>query len=178
MTLLDVLVVVIVLVAAAAGFRSLDGTARAGRLLGVVVGAGAGAPLGQWAAGFAAGGASRTGFLLLGLALGLVVGAAVGGWIGGLLSRVLQKGHLGVVDRAVGALAGAGGALLALWLLSWVPAAVLGGPALEPLAAVLEPLGGHSEILSGLPSALPRTDGTFRDAVEPLARDAVEPPAR
>ena len=66
--------------------------------------------------------------------------------------------------------AGAGGALLALWLLSWVPAMLLGGPAVEPLAAVLEPLGGRSEILSGLPSVFPGTGATVRDAVGPLAR--------
>ena len=96
--------------------------------------------------------------------------AALGGWIGGLLSRAFHKGHLTVVDRAVGAVAGAGGALLALWLLSWVPAMLLGGPAVEPLAAVLEPLGGRSEILSGLPSVFPGTGATVRDAVGPLAR--------
>lgn len=170
MTLLDVVVVVIVLVAAVAGFRSLGGTARAGRLIGVVVGAGGGAALGQWLAGFAAGGPSRTGFLLLGLVLGLVAGSALGGWIGGLISRAFHKGRLTIVDRAVGALAGAGGALLALWLLSWVPAMLLGGGALEPLAVVLEPLGGRSEILAGLPSVFPETDATVRDAVGPLAR--------
>lgn len=169
MTLVDVLVVLIVVVAAVSGFRSLGGTARAGRLLGVVVGAGAGAALGQWAAAFASGGASRTGFLLLGLVLGLLGGAALGGWIGGLLSRAFRKGHLTIVDRAIGAVAGAGGALLVMWLLSWVPTMLLGGPALEPLAMVLEPLGGRSEILSGLPSALPETGRTFRDAVDPLA---------
>lgn len=170
MTLLDVLVVVIVVVAAVAGFRSLGGTARAGRLLGLVVGAGIGAALGPWLAGFASGGPSRTAFLLLGLLLGLLAGAALGGWIGGLLGRAFHRGRLTIVDRVIGAFAGAGGALLVLWLLSWVPALVLGGAVLEPVALLLDPLGGRSEILAGLGSALPETGRTVRDAVAPLRR--------
>lgn len=169
MTLLDVVVLVIVVVAAVAGFRRLGGTGRAGGLLGLIAGAGFGIGLGGWLAGFADGGAARTALLLLGLVIGLLGGAWLGSWIGGLLSRAFHRGHLTIVDRAVGALAGAGSALLAMWLIAWITPLLFGPTAIEPLVLLLAPLGGHSEILNGLNTALPQTHRTVRDVLDVTA---------
>lgn len=157
MTLLDVIILLIVVAAAIAGFRSFGGAARAGSLLGLLVGAGVCAALGARLAEFGSTPTSRYVLGLVGIFGGLLLGSAVGGWSGGLLSRVLVRGRLGLLDRAIGAVAGAGSALLVMWLLAWIVPALFGSGPLEPVSAVLNPLGGHSSVLAAVGHALPDT---------------------
>ncbi|MEQ3550883.1 CvpA family protein [Pseudonocardia nematodicida] len=172
MTLLDVIVLIVVIAAAIGGFRRLGGVARAGRLLGLVVGAGIGAAWGSHLArvGETAGSAWLLG--LLGILAGLLVGSVVGGFLGGLVSRLLERAHLSLLDRAVGAIAGAAAALLVMWLVSWVVPAVVGPQALAPVTTLVDALGGHSRVLASVSQVLPSTTAAARDVV-----DAARPPA-
>lgn len=171
MTLLDVGVLVVVLAALVAGFRRLGGVARAGRLLGLVVGAGVGAAWGSNLAGVGDTPDSSWFYGLLGIIAGLLVGSIVGTFLGALVSRVLAGARLTLLDRAIGALTGAVTAVLVLWLVSWVVPAVTGPEALAPARTVVEALGGHSRILDSVGELLPATTATARDVV-----DAARPP--
>lgn len=172
MTLLDVGVLIVVLAAGVAGFRRLGGTARAGRLLGLVVGAGIGAAWGSNLSRFGDTPDSAWSYGLLGIAAGLLVGSLVGGFLGALVSRVLAAARLSLLDRAVGALTGAVAAVLVMWLVSWVLPAVTGPEALAPVDPVVEALGGHSRVLDAVGDVLPATTAAARDVV-----DAARPPA-
>lgn len=165
MTLLDVFILIIVIAAAIAGFRRLGGSHRAGTLLGLLVGAGLCSAIGARLAELGGDASTRRALMVVGVLGGLLVGALVGGWIGGLLTRVLVAGRLGVVDRAIGALAGAGSALLVIWLLGAVLPAVIGPGPLEPMAAVLAPLGGHSAVVDAVGQALPSTAADVRSVL-------------
>lgn len=172
MTLLDVLVLIVVLAAAVGGFRRLGGVARAGSLLGLVVGAGIGA---AWGSNLAAWGDtpdSAWSWGLLGIIAGLLLGSTVGGFLGGLVSRVLARAKLSFLDRLVGAVTGAVTALLLMWLVSWVVPALVGPEALAPVSTVVDALGGRSEVLDGVGALLPATTSAARDVV-----DAARPPA-
>ncbi len=162
MTLLDVLVVVILLGAAITGFRRLGGSGRAGALLGLLVGAGLCAGLGIRLAGLGTDLENRRVLFWVGVVAGLVLGSLIGGWIGALLSRLLAAGRLTIVDRALGALAGVAGALLVMWLLVTVVPVLLGPGPLEPITAVLTPLGGHSTFLDAFGNSLPTTANDVR----------------
>lgn len=169
MTLLDLLILLVVIAAAVAGFRRLGGSGRAGRLLGLLVGAGVCAGIGSTLAGLGGDPASRGVLFWAGVLGGLVLGGAIGGWLGGLLTRVLVGGRLAVVDRALGALAGAAGALLVLWLLATVVPVLLGPGPLEPVTAVLAPLGGRSAVLGAVGHALPSTSHDVGGLLAPVA---------
>ncbi|MFC4948044.1 hypothetical protein [Pseudonocardia sp. GCM10023141] len=168
MTVLDVIIVLIVLAAAVAGFRSLGGSARAGTLLGLLVGAGLCAAFGARLAALGQSPTAQYALGLVGIIGGLLLGAAIGGWLGRLLSRVLISGRLAVLDRAVGAVAGAASAVLVMWLVAWVVPAVVGAAALEPVAAVLAPLGGHSSLLASVGRVLPDTTSTVTQILDGL----------
>ncbi|MEJ8282117.1 CvpA family protein [Pseudonocardia spirodelae] len=171
MTLLDVIVLIVVVAAAVGGFRRLGGVARAGRLLGLVVGAGIGAAWGSNLAGY--GDTPDAAWLwgLVGVLAGLLLGSLVGGFLGGLVSRVLARAKLSVLDRVVGAVTGGVTALLVIWLVSWVLPAVVGAQALAPVTTTVESLGG-SRIVDSVTALLPATTSAARDVV-----DAARPPA-
>ncbi|OLM11868.1 CvpA family protein [Pseudonocardia sp. Ae505_Ps2] len=165
MTLLDVIVLIIVLAAA------IGGVARAGRLLGLVVGAGLGA---AWGSNLARYGDTPDSAWLWGLAgviAGLLLGSLVGGFLGGLVSRVLARGKLSFLDRVVGAVTGAVTALLVIWLVSWVVPAVVSAEALAPVTTVVQSQGG-SRVVDSVSELLPATTSAARDVV-----DAARPPA-
>lgn len=172
MTLLDVGVLIVVLAAAVAGFRRLGGVARAGRLLGLVVGAGIGAAWGSNLSRFGDTPDSAWFYGLFGIVVGLLVGSFVGGFLGALVSRVLARARLSLLDRVVGALTGAVAALLVMWLVSWVVPAVTGPEALAPVRGVLDALGGQSRVLASVGDLFPATTAAARDVV-----DAARPPA-
>lgn len=77
----------------------------------LLVGAGLCAAFGARLAALGDSPAARYVLALVGILGGLLLGAVVGRWLGGLVTRVLVRGRLGVLDRAVGALAGAASAL-------------------------------------------------------------------
>lgn len=172
MTLLDVLVLIVVLAAAVGGFRRLGGVARAGRLLGLVVGAGIGAAWGSNLSGLGDTPNSAWFYGLLGIVAGLLLGSLVGGFLGALVSRVLARARLSLLDRAVGAVTGAVVALLVMWLVSWVVPAITGPEPLEPVTTVVDALGGQSRVLDSVGELLPATTSAARDVV-----DAARPPA-
>lgn len=172
MTLLDVIVLIVVLAAAVGGFRRLGGVARAGRLLGLVVGAGIGAAWGSNLAGYGDSPDSAWLWGLLGIIAGLLLGSLVGGFLGGLVSRVLTRAKLGFLDRVVGAVTGAVTALLVMWLVSWVVPALVGPEAIAPVMTVVDALGGQSRVLGAVGELLPATTSAARDVV-----DAARPPA-
>ncbi|MEV1292697.1 CvpA family protein [Pseudonocardia sp. NPDC049635] len=172
MTLLDVLVLIVVLAAAVGGFGRLGGVARAGSLLGLVVGAGVGAAWGSRLAGFGETPGSAWLWGLLGILGGLLLGSLVGRFLGGLVSRLLTGARLSVLDRAVGAATGGIAALLVMWLVSWVVPALVDPAALAPVTSLVDALGGESRILGSVGEVLPATTSAVRDAV-----DAARPPA-
>jgi uncharacterized membrane protein required for colicin V production len=172
MTWLDILVVIVVLAAAVAGLRRVDGVARAGRLLGLVVGAGIGAAWGSNLAGYGDTPDSAWLWGLLGIGAGLLVGSVVGGFLGGLVSRVLSGARLTFLDRIVGAATGAVTALLVMWLVSWVVPAAVGPTALSPVTSVVDALGGQSRVLASVGGLFPATTSAAHDVV-----DAARPPA-
>lgn len=172
MTLLDVIVLVVVLAAVLGGFRRLGGVARAGKLLGLVVGAGIGAAWGSHLAGFGATPGSSWLWGLLGILGGLLLGSLAGGFLGGLVSRLLAGARLSFLDRLVGALTGGVTALLVMWLVSWVVPALVDPAALAPATSLVDALGGGSRILGSVGEVLPTTTSAVRDAV-----DAARPPA-
>lgn len=172
MTLLDVLVVLIVVAAAVGGFRRLGGVARAGSLLGLVVGAGIGAAWGSNLAAYGDTPDSSWLWGILGIAAGLALGSLVGGFLGGLVSRVLARAKLSFLDRLVGAVTGAVSALLVMWLVSWVVPAVVGPESLGPVTSVVDALGGHSRVLASVSGFLPGTTSAVEQVV-----DAARPPA-
>lgn len=171
MTLLDVIVLIIVVAAAIGGFRRLGGVARAGRLLGLVVGAGLGAAWGSNLARYGDTPDSAWLWGLVGVIAGLLLGSLVGGFLGGLVSRVLARGKLSFLDRIVGAVTGAVTALLVIWLVSWVVPAVVSAEALAPVMTLAQSLGG-SRIVDSVSELLPATTSAARDVV-----DAARPPA-
>lgn len=171
MTLLDVLVLIVVLAAAVGGLRRLGGVARAGRLLGLVVGAGLGAAWGSNLAGYGDTPDSAWLWGLLGIIAGLMLGSLVGGFLGGLVSRVLAGAKLSFLDRLVGGVTGAVTALLVLWLVSWVVPALVEPDALAPVTTVVDALGGRSTVLAAVGELLPSTTSAARDVV-----DAARPP--
>nr|WP_255426267.1 CvpA family protein [Pseudonocardia sp. C8] len=170
--MLDLLVLIVVLAAAVGGFRRLGGVARAGSLLGLVVGAGIGAAWGSNLAGYGDTPDSAWLWGLLGIAAGLVLGSLVGSVLGGLVSRVLARAKLSFVDRLVGAVTGGVTALLVMWLVSWVVPALVSPEALAPVTSVVDALGGRSEIIGSVAEVLPATTSAARDIV-----DAARPPA-
>jgi uncharacterized membrane protein len=93
--------------------------------------------------------------VVVGVVVAVLLGAAIGGWLGGLLTRILVRSRLSALDLAIGAGAGAGSALLVLWLLATVIPALVGPGLLEPVTAILRPLGGHTAILQAVDTALP-----------------------
>ncbi|GAA1393471.1 hypothetical protein GCM10009613_39960 [Pseudonocardia kongjuensis] len=172
MTLLDVIVLIVLLAAAVGGFRRLGGVARAGSLLGLVVGAGVGAAWGSQLAGFGATPGSAWLWGLLGILGGLLLGSLVGRFLGGLVSRLLAGARLSFLDRVVGAVTGGVAALLVMWLVSWVVPALVDPAALAPVGSLVDALGGGSRILSSVGEVFPATTSAVRDAV-----DAARPPA-
>ncbi|BBF99429.1 MULTISPECIES: CvpA family protein [Pseudonocardia] len=172
MTLLDVLVLIVLLAAVVGGFRRLGGVARAGSLLGLVVGAGLGAAWGSQLAGL--GGTPGSAWLwgLLGILGGLLLGSLVGRFLGGLISRLLAGARLSFLDRAVGGITGGIAALLVMWLVSWVVPSLVNPAALAPVTSLVESLGGQSRILGSVGEVFPTTTSAVRDAV-----DAARPPA-
>jgi uncharacterized membrane protein required for colicin V production len=165
MTLIDVFILIIVIAAAVAGFRRLGGSHRAGALLGLLVGAGVCSAFGARLAGLGSDESTRRVLMVIGIVGGLLIGAAVGGFLGGLLTRVLVAGRLGFVDRVIGALAGAASALLVVWLLGAVLPAVIGPGPLEPITALLAPLGGHSAVVDAIGRSLPSTAADVRSVL-------------
>jgi len=93
--------------------------------------------------------------VVVGVVVAVLLGAAIGGWLGGLLTRIIVRSRLSALDLAIGAGAGAGSALLVLWLLATVIPALVGPGPLEPVTAILRPLGGHTAILQAVDTALP-----------------------
>ncbi len=143
MTLADVVVVLLVVLAAVAGFLTLGGTALAGRLLGLLAGAGLGLALGIRIAALGSAPGSRWALLAIGVIGGALLGAVLGRLLGRALSGVLVTSRLGVLDRVLGGLAGAATVLVLLWVV------VLAAPGL------LAPFGGESQLLSAVNAALP-----------------------
>jgi hypothetical protein len=156
LTLLDLLLAAVVLLAAVAGFRrGGDGAERTGRLVGLLLGCAIALPLAAWLAPAGSGPVS-TGLLRLGgLVLGLALGAWAGGAVGRLASRGLWRGRLGLLDRLLGALAAAG--LTSI------------GTAVAPVTTVLEPLGGSSTLVRAVDGALPLPARTLDEAVSVAA---------
>ncbi len=146
-TLLDVIVLAILVLAAIGGFRVLGGTGRAGRLLGLLVGLWVGLAIGVR---LGQGAAAGWGVLATGAIGGMLLGALLGGWVGGLIGRILVRARLGIVDRLLGAVAGAAGALLVLWVLALL------------LPGVAEALGGPSEVLATVDRTLPNSAAAAR----------------
>ncbi len=158
MNLLDLVILAIVVIAGVAGFRVLGGASRAGRLLGSVIGAGFGLTLGAAFADHGGDHTTRVLLFLAGMLVAVLIGGAVGGWLGSLLTRVLLRVRMPVLDRAAGAVAGAGSALLLLWVLATAVPALVGPGALAPITSALQPLGGHSTVLRSVTTALPATN--------------------
>ncbi|WP_028931443.1 CvpA family protein [Pseudonocardia asaccharolytica] len=169
LTVLDLLLIALVLLAAAGGFRRSGGAERTGRLIGLLFGAAIALPL---AALFAPAGASplTQGLLrLAGLALGLLIGVWAGGVVGRLVSRGLVRGRLGLVDRVLGAVAAAGTTVLVLWVLATAVPLVVGADTLAPVTAALQPLGGHSQLLDEVGNRLPLPQQALDQAASTVA---------
>ena len=146
-TLLDLIVLVILVLAAIGGFRLLGGTGRAGRLLGLLVGFWFGLTIGvRLGQGVAAG----WGVLAICALGGMLLGVLVGGWLGGLIGRFLVRVRLGFVDRLIGAVAAVAGALLLLWVLALL------------FPGVAESLGGRSDVLASVDRTLPNSAAAVR----------------
>jgi hypothetical protein len=90
------------------------------------------------------------GLLAIGAIGGALLGVLLGGWVGGLVGRLLVRVHLGIVDRLLGAVAGAMGALLVLWVLALL------------LPGVVTSLGGPSEVLATVDRVLPNSAAAVR----------------
>ncbi|MFC5996392.1 hypothetical protein ACFQE5_19495 [Pseudonocardia hispaniensis] len=169
LTVLDLLVIALVLLAAIGGFRRSGGAERTGRLIGLLFGAAIALPLGAL---FAAAGASplAQGLLrLAGLVLGLLIGVWAGGLVGGLVSRGLVRGRLGLVDRGLGAVAAAGTTVLVLWVLATAVPLIIGAETLAPVTAALQPLGGHSQLLDEFGNRLPLPRQALDQAVSTVS---------
>ncbi|HVL84466.1 MAG TPA: CvpA family protein [Pseudonocardia sp.] len=170
LTLLDLLLAAVVLLAAVAGFRrGGDGAERTGRLVGLLLGCAIALPLAAWLAPAGSGPVS-TGLLRLGgLVLGLALGAWAGGAVGRLASRGLWRGRLGLLDRLLGALAAAGTGVLVVWALATAVPMLVSPAALAPVTTVLEPLGGSSTLVRAVDGALPLPARTLDEAVSVAA---------
>ncbi|MEJ5943805.1 CvpA family protein [Pseudokineococcus basanitobsidens] len=149
-TVVDLVALVVVVLAALGGWRSGGGT-----VLGRLVGGGAGLVLGLRAPAVVGpllpsvepGWVVPVGCLVVGVLLGLALGGAVGGLVSGLLARL----HVGVLDRLLGALAsGAVAALVCVGLVS--AAAAWGGPSLRGYVTDGVVASAGTDLLGDLPS--------------------------
>lgn len=116
MTLVDVVIIVIVLLAAIRGYV-LGTVVQVFTLAGLALGLVGGALLAPHVVGLAHGPAVKGLLALVALmavaAIGLVLGRSIGGW----LRAQLQRAHLQRIDEVIGALLAAAAALLLAWLI-------------------------------------------------------------
>ncbi|GAB2922196.1 MarP family serine protease [Rhodococcus aerolatus] len=158
MTLLDLVLLVVVALAALGGWRrglTGFGPGLVGLLLGLAVGG--------WLAGVLVTPAASAGVHLLLVAAflvgGAVVGSALGNTVGGALGRGLSLVRLRPLDRAAGAVVRAGLAVVVVWVL----AGIVGG--LVPGAAGL---ASRSAVLGQVADVLPERDGLLADTAGAL----------
>lgn len=158
MTLVDLLVIVVVVLAGLGGWRrGLTGVLPA--LVGLLVGL----AVGSWLAGIvvpdAAATTVRVLVLLAVVAVGGLLGATLGGRVGAVAAVAVRRLHLRPLDRAAGALVRAGGALVVCWLLAGVLGGVL--PATTTYAS-------DSRVLGLVDGRLPARDALVSRAGEAL----------
>ncbi|MHA6796333.1 CvpA family protein [Pseudonocardia bannensis] len=165
LTMLDLLFIAVVVLAAVGGFRRSGGAERTGRLAGLLLGIAIALPLAALFAPAGSGPLAQGLLRLAGLALGLLAGLWAGGAVGRLISRGLVRSRLRVVDRTLGAVAAAGTAVLVVWALATAIPLVVGAEALAPVTAALQPLGGHSEVLRAVDARLPLPNRALNEAV-------------
>lgn len=122
MNVLDLVLVVIMVLAAVGGWRT-SGALRVGRLAGLLLGA----LLGLLVAGLVTPPTAGPGLRLVIAIVLLLVGAAILGGVGGSVGLAVARGlrhlRLGVADRALGAVVSGLLALLGCWLLLSLAAA-------------------------------------------------------
>jgi len=147
----DVVILLVVLVAAVGGWRR-GGARVVCRLAGLVGGGLVGRQLGRWIMvewgrpGFGTGPV-----LAVAVVLGALVGAAVGGVVGSRLTHVLARLHLRPADRFAGAVIRGVAALAVCWIAAGVVAAVV------PRTGVVAALG-DSRVLAAVTGAVDGPD--------------------
>lgn len=156
---LDLVVLVVLAVAAVVGWRRSgrgQGCGSLGRLVGALLGLVLGSGPAQQLSLLGTSRGVRLVLLLVGVLVAVAVGAWLGGLLGSLAGRVVARARLGVADRAVGAAAGLGSAVLV------VVVVLAGFTLLGPLGVGAGPAAG-STVLQGIGELLPRTSATVTD---------------
>lgn len=161
MSWVDVVIVGLVVLAAARGFATgaLRQLGTVAGLLGGFLAATAVAP--SWSSRLSHG--NWRPVLALGIVVvGSAVGSSLGAWVGGLAHRSARVVHLGTLDRAIGALCGAVGAVALCWLTAGIVASVAWGSLAAGIqdSAVLRALNG---VLPPVPAIEGRVQAILRN---------------
>ena len=144
----DVVIVGLALLAGVRGF-AVGALRQVGAILGFLVGFFAGTALAPSWSSHLTHGAWRPAVALVIVFIGAAVGSSLGSWLGGLAHGTARVLHLGTLDRAVGAVVGAAGAIFSSWLIAglvatvaWgsIASAIQGSAVLRTLNAVLPPV--------------------------------------
>ena len=144
----DVVIVGLALLAGVRGF-AVGALRQVGAILGFLVGFLAGTALAPSWSSHLTHGAWRPAVALVIVFIGAAVGSSLGSWLGGLAHGTARVLHLGTLDRAVGAVVGAAGAIFSSWLIAglvatvaWgsIASAIQGSAVLRTLNAVLPPV--------------------------------------
>ncbi|MGA7835958.1 MAG: CvpA family protein [Acidimicrobiales bacterium] len=170
----DLIIVIVVVLAGLRGFAE-----GAIRQVAGLAGLGGGFLLGAAIAPSLSGDITKTGWrpavALFIVLIVSVLGGIVGGVVGNVIKHVVRAMMLGIVDRIVGVVVGAGGALVMCWL----AAGLLTSTTWGSLSSGIE----HSSILSAMDHVMPpvpnieaKVQGLFHDAGVPnIFADVVTP---